>query len=233
MKKIEIFADGAEIKSFLELNKKKNINGFTTNPTLMKQAGIVNYKNFAKKLLEKISKKPISFEIFADSTNEIEYQARKIATWGKNVFIKIPIINTKNKLNSKLIGKLNKEGLKINVTAVFTIEQTKNLLKYIGNKNALILSVFCGRIADAGVDPVVEIKKHINLCKKHKNVKILWASVREPFNIIEAQRIGCHIITVSPNLLKKMSIFGKKLERYSVETVKMFYNDAKKLKYKI
>jgi transaldolase len=233
MKKIKIFADGADIKTFLSLNKSSKIEGFTTNPSLMKKAGINNYKNFAQNLLKKIKKKPISFEIFADKIKEIEFQAREIAKWGKNVFVKIPIINTKNLSNAKLIGKLNNEGFKINVTAIFTLKQTKDLLKYLGKKNIIILSVFCGRIADTGIDPSLEIKKHIMLCKNFKNVKILWASVREPFNIIEAERAGCDIITVSPEFLNKMSLFRKDLTKYSIETVKMFYNDAKKLKYKI
>ncbi len=231
--KIQIFADGANMNDFLILKKNKLIDGFTTNPSLMKAAGIKDYKKFAKAVLNIIRIKPVSFEIFADNTKDIEAQAQKIKTWAPNVFVKIPIINTKNKLNTELIGKLNKQGVKINVTAVFTTKQTKNLLKKIGNKTDLILSIFAGRIADSGVDPEIEIKKHLNLCKKFKNVKILWASVREPFNLIQAERAKCHIITVPPGILKKFKLFNKNLNKYSQETVQTFYDDAKKSGYKI
>lgn len=231
--KIKIYADGANIKDFLILKKNNLIDGFTTNPSLMKAAGIKNYKKFAFSVLKIIKKKPVSFEIFADSKKEIESQAQKIKTWGPNVFVKIPIINTKNKLNTDLIGKLNKKGLKINVTAVFTVKQTKSLLNHIGNKTEIILSVFAGRIADSGVDPEEEIKKHLNLCKKFKNIKVLWASVREPFNLIQAERVKCHIITVPTGILKKFKLINKNLDRYSQETVQAFYSDAKKSGYKI
>lgn len=231
--KIAVFADGADIKTFNDLKKINYIKGFTTNPSLIRKAGVNDYEVFAKKVIKIVGSKSISFEVLGDNTGEIKRQARKISKWGKNVFVKIPIVNTKNFSNAKLIGKLNNEGLKINVTAIFTLNQTKNLLKYLGKKNEIILSVFCGRIADTGVDPSFEIKKHITLCKNFKNIRILWASVREPFNIIEAEKVGCHIITVSPELLNKIYLFGKNLTKYSIETVKMFYNDAKRAKYKI
>ncbi len=231
--KTKIYADGASLKDFKKFRSNNLISGFTTNPSLMRKAGVKDYEDFAKKVCKIILKKPISFEIFADNKKEIDLQARTIAKWGKNVFVKIPIINTRNISNSKLIGDLNKEGIKINVTAVFTIEQSKLLLKEIGKKTELILSVFAGRIADTGVDPVHEIKKHIKLFKNYKNVKILWASVRENYNIIESSKSKCHIITVPSNILSKLNQFNKNLNKFSIETVKGFYNDAKKSKFKI
>jgi transaldolase len=231
--KIKIYADGANITDFKILKKNRNISGFTTNPSLMRAAGVKNYVGFANQVLKLIKKKPVSFEIFADDKKNIEKQANLISTWGKNVYVKIPIINTKNKFNDDLIGRLNNKGVKVNVTAVFTVEQTKKLLKKIGKKTDIIISIFAGRIADSGVDPAIELKKHVKLCKKYKNVKILWASVREPFNLIQANDCGCHIITVPPKILDKLKIFGKNLNTYSQETVKDFYLDAKASKYKI
>jgi len=230
---IEIYADGAELLSFKKLKKLGYIKGYTTNPSLMRKAGVKNYKTFAKKVIEIVKPKPISFEIFEDTSKKIEEQANKISKWGKNVYVKIPVINTKKNFNSKLIGKLNKNGIKLNVTAIFTINQTKNIIKYIGKKTPIILSVFLGRIADTGIDPEKEFIKHYKMTKKFKNVKLLWASVREPFNIIQAERSKCHIITIPPNIIKKTEVFGKKLDLYSQETVKEFYNDAKNVGYKI
>ena len=228
--KTKIYADGASLKDFKKFRSNNLISGFTTNPSLMRKAGVKDYEDFAKKVCKIILKKPISFEIFADNKKEIDLQARTIAKWGKNVFVKIPIINTRN-ISNQTIGDLNKEGIKINVTAVFTIEQSKLLLKEIGKKTELILSVFAGRIADTGVDPVHEIKKHIKLFKNYKNVKILWASVRENYNIIESSKSKCHIITVPSNILSKLNQFNKNLI-ISIETVKGFYNDKTKFKIK-
>jgi len=182
--KIQIFADGADMKDFKSLKKNKLIKGFTTNPSLMRKSGINDYKKFSKNVLKLIKNKPVSFEIFADDLISIEYQSRVISSWAKNVYVKIPIVNTKNKFNTSLIGKLNKEGIKINVTAIFTLEQTRRILKHIGKKTKIILSIFAGRIADTGIDAEKEINKHIKLCKKFKNVQVLLASVREPYNII-------------------------------------------------
>ena len=231
--KIEIYADGAELLSFKKLKKLGYIKGYTTNPSLMKKAGVKNYKIFAKKVIKIVKPKPISFEIFEDTSKKIEEQANKISKWGENVYVKIPVINTKKIFNSKLIGKLNKNGIKLNVTAIFTIDQTKNIIKYIGKKTPIILSVFLGRVADTGIDPEKEIIKHLKMTKKFKNVKLLWASVREPFNIIQAERSKCHIITIPPNIIEKTKVFGKKLDLYSQETVKDFYNDARNVGYKI
>ncbi len=231
--KIKIFADGADLVDFKALKKNKLVKGFTTNPSLMRKSGIKNYKKFSSKVLKLIKNKPVSFEIFGDDLNSIENQSRIITRWANNVYVKIPIINTKNKFNTSLIGKLNKEGIKINVTAVFTVKQTKNLLKKIGKKTSLIISVFAGRIADTGIDAETEMKKHIKLCKKYKNVEILWASVREPYNLIQAEKCNCHIITVPPSILKKLELFNKNLNSYSIETVKSFYEDAKMSGYSI
>ena len=231
--KIEIYADGAELLSFKKLKKLGYIKGYTTNPSLMRKAGVKHYKIFAKKVIEIVKPKPISFEIFEDTSKKIEEQANKISKWGENVYVKIPVINTKKIFNSKLIGKLNKNGIKLNVTAIFTIDQTKNIIKYIGKKTPIILSVFLGRVADTRIDPEKEIIKHLKITKKFKNVKLLWASVREPFNIIQAERSKCHIITIPPNIIEKTKVFGKKLDLYSQETVKEFYNDAKNVGYKI
>jgi transaldolase len=231
--KIKIFSDGADLVDFKALKKNKLIKGFTTNPSLMKKSGIKNYKEFSVRVLKLIKSKPVSFEIFGDDLDSIEKQSRIITSWAKNIYVKIPIINTKNKFNTSLIGKLNKEGIKINVTAVFTVKQTKKLLKKIGKKTSLIISVFAGRIADTGIDAETEVKKHIKLCKKYKNVEILWASVREPYNIIQAEKCNCHIITVPPSILKKINLFNKNLNSYSIETVKSFYEDAKLSGYSI
>ncbi len=231
--KLKIFADGADLSDFNALKKNQLIKGFTTNPSLMRKAGVKNYKKFSMKVLNLIKHKPVSFEIFGDDLDSIEHQSRLISSWGKNVYVKIPIVNTKNVSNSKLIGKLNKEGIKINVTAIFTSNQTKELLKNIGKKTNIIFSVFAGRIADTGINAENEIDKHVKLCKKFKNIEILWASVREPYNIIQAEKSKCHIITVPPSILKKLKLFNKDLKIYSRETVEDFYNDAVKSRFSI
>jgi len=231
--KIDLYADGANLASILKLNKLQHIKGFTTNPSLMKQSGIENYKIFSKQILKKIKNKPISFEVFADSVSEMEIQAKEIATWGKNINVKIPITNTKGKSTRDLISKLAKEKIIVNVTAIFTLGQVKNLLKKIKKTDSLILSIFAGRIADTGVDPEPIIKKCKELTKKYKNIKILWASTREVFNIFQAERSGCDIITVSHDLLAKLKYVDKNLNTFSKDTVKMFYKDAQKAGYKI
>ena len=231
--KINIYLDGADLSDFKKYKDNKLIKGFTTNPSLMRKAGVRDYESFCKKSLEIVKNKPISFEIFADKIEDIKKQAETITKWGKNVFVKIPVINTKNELNTNLIAELNNKNIKINVTAVFTINQTKKILKKLGKKTPLIISVFSGRIAHAGVDPVKEISKHIKQSKKFPNVKILWASVRQPFNLIEAEKSKCDIITIPPDILKKFKTLNKDLNSFSIETVKMFYEDAKKSKFKI
>lgn len=231
--KTSIFCDGANFEDIQKYKNEKYIDGFTTNPTLMRDAGVKDYKKFCIKVLKEVKSKSVSFEIFADDLVNIEIQARKIAEWGKNVYVKIPVINTKNQSNSSLIGKLNNDGIKINVTAVFTLAQTKSILSKINKKTECIISVFAGRIADSGLDPVSEIKKHLKKAKKFPNVKILWASVREPYNIVQCNKIRCDIITVPPSILKKTKVFNKNLEKYSIETVQMFFNDAKESGFKI
>jgi len=231
--KIKLFADGANLKDIFELNKNKKIRGFTTNPSLMKKEGILSYENFAKKLLKIVKKKSISFEVFSDELKTMELQANKIASWGKNVYVKIPITNTKGKSTVNLINNLNKKNINCNITAIFTIDQVKHLLKNVDFKSKNIFSIFAGRIADTGVNPKDIIQQSIKLIKKYKNIEILWASVREPFNIIEADNYGCHIVTVPPSILKKTNKFNFNLKKYSLSTVKQFYVDAQKSKLRL
>ena len=231
--KISIYADGANLKDILELNKVKYIKGFTTNPTLMKQSGVKNYKKFAIELLKKIKKKPISFEVFADDIPEMERQALEISKLGKNINIKIPITNTKGKSTNKLISKLSDKGIVCNVTAIFTFDQLKNLMKMVRKDRSIILSVFAGRIADSGRDPEVIMKKCSKFLKKYPKAKLLWASTREVYNIFQADRTGCHIITVPNNILSKLKYLKKNLNSFSIDTVKMFYKDAREAGFSI
>tara|TARA_Y100001970_G_scaffold10003_1_gene11845 strand:+ start:144 stop:848 length:705 start_codon:yes stop_codon:yes gene_type:complete len=230
--KIHIYADGANEKDMFLMNKNKLISGMTTNPSLMKKSGIKDYKKFAKKILKKIKRKPISFEVFADKFDEMEKQAYEINSWGKNVFVKIPITNSKGKSSKNLIKKLINKKIKLNITAIMTVSQIKHLMS-LNFKSECILSIFCGRIADSGVDPKITIKNVKKLTKNKRNIKLLWASCRELYNIIEAEKIGCDIITVPNEILKKMKLFGKNLKSYSLETVKDFYKDAVSAGFKI
>jgi transaldolase len=230
--RIKIFLDGADEDKIIKYSKNEIVKGFTTNPTLMKKAGVKNYKEFALKMIKFIDDKPISFEVFADEHDEMYEQAKIICSWGKNINVKIPVTNTKGVPSYKLINQLSKEGININITAIFTLEQAVNVINNIDNNSRLnIVSIFAGRIADAGVDPVPTIKKCVELIKKKKNIEILWASTREVFNIIQARECHCSIITVSEDILLKTSSFGKDLNTFSLETVKMFYEDAKSAKY--
>jgi transaldolase len=231
--KIKIFADGANAEEFFFLNKKKFIDGFTTNPTLMRAAGIKNYKNFAHSLLSKIKKKPISFEVFADDFSNMENQAMEIGKWGHNVVVKIPITNTKGDSSSKLIGKLSRNKIICNVTAIFTIMQIQSVLKFITKDTEIIFSIFAGRLADTGRDPEVIIKKAKKILKNYPKAKLLWASTREVFNIFQAERCGCDIITVPNEYLKKLKFLSKNPNKFSKETVQMFFSDAKKAGYTI
>ena len=230
--KINIFADGASIDDMFSLNKKKYISGFTTNPSLMKQARITDYKTFAMQILKKINSKSVSFEVTSDSFNEMEKQALEIEKWSKNIFIKIPFTNSKGKKTIDLIKRLSDRGLKLNITSVFTYEQAKEVLNVLNIKSEAYISIFAGRIADTGRDPVKIIKKCVIASKKFKKVRILWASCREIYNIFEADKAGCHIITVPHSILKKFSIVGKNLEKYSVETARDFYLDSKDIIFK-
>jgi transaldolase len=235
MKKIKtkIFCDIAELKLIKQFNEKKIVKGFTTNPTLMKKAGAKDYKAYSKKILKICQDKPVSLEVFADDYKNMRDQALKINTWGKNVYVKIPVTNSKGVFMGKIIKELNNKNIKLNITAVYSVKQTQKILKLINKKSKVIISIFAGRAGDTGKDPVPEFKKSISLAKKFKNVEILWASVREPYNYIQAKQLGCHIITIPPETIKKIENFGKSFDQLTKETVKAFYNDAKSVGFKI
>tara|TARA_B000000557_G_C20764987_1_gene439052 strand:- start:45 stop:746 length:702 start_codon:yes stop_codon:yes gene_type:complete len=229
----KIFCDIADIKNIRKFNKKKLVKGFTTNPSLMRKAGAKDYKDYAKKILNICKTKPVSLEVFADNNDEMLEQALKINSWGKNVFVKIPITNSKGKFTGNIIKKLNNQKIKLNITAVYSSSQTKKILKVINKKTKVIISLFAGRAADTGKDPIPELKKSIFLSKKFRNVKILWASVREPYNYLQAKKLGCQIITVPPTIIEKIENFGKTFDRLTIETVKGFLVDSKKSQFKI
>ena len=231
--KIKIFADGADPKQIYDLYQKEYIKGFTTNPTLMRKACIKDYKKFAIELLSHIKQKPISFEVFSDDIKIMEEQAMEIFSWGKNVNVKIPITNTKGASTVELISRLSKKGVICNVTAIFTVEQIKNVVSHLDPSTPAILSVFAGRIADSGIDPMSTMKKSVSISKMKPKSEILWASTREIINIFQAEDAGCQIITVPHELLNKLSTVGKRLENYSLETVTAFHNDAKAAGYSI
>ena len=231
--KTKIFCDIAELKQIRKFNKKKIVKGFTTNPSLMKSAGAKNYKDYSKKILRICPNKPVSLEVFADDYENIKDQALKINTWGKNVYVKIPVTNSKGVFMGKIIKELNNMNIKLNITAVYNFKQTEKILKLINKKSKVIISIFAGRAGDTGKDPVPEFKKSISLAKKFKNVEILWASVREPYNYIQAKQLGCNIITVPPSTIEKIEKFGKSFDQLTLETVKSFYKDAKSAGFKI
>lgn len=224
----KIFADGADIASMLELNKNALIKGFTTNPTLMRKAGITNYKAFALEILKYIHDKPISFEVFSDDFSEMYTQALEISSWGQNVYVKIPVMNTKGEPSFNLIEKLKNKGVKQNVTALMTISQVKAVLTALKNGPSSYISVFAGRIADTGRNPLDIMQEAVNLLKTNPTLELIWASPRELLNIFDANQIGCHIITATTDILKKIPLIGKDLHEYSLETVQMFYDDAVK-----
>ena len=228
----KIFCDIADIKIIKKFNRDKIVKGFTTNPSLMRKAGAKNYSEYCKNIL-KIINKPISFEVFADSEKEIINQALIIKKWGTNVYVKIPVTNSKGIFLGKAIKYLNNKNIKLNITAVYSAKQTEQILKKINKKTKLIISIFAGRAGDTGKDPVPEFKKSILLAKKFKNVEILWASVREPYNYLQAKQLGCHIITVPPATIEKIKKFGKTFNQLTIETVKAFYKDAKLAGFKI
>ena len=231
--KIKIFADGADEQQINKLNEEKFIKGFTTNPSLMKKAGIQDYKNFADKILDKITDKPVSFEVFSDEIDEMEKQAIEIASWAKNVNVKIPITNTKGVSTIELIKKLSNQKIVCNITAIFTVEQLEKVVNVLSPDTPAILSVFAGRIADTGIDPSEIMRECIKISKSKPKAEILWASTREILNIIHAENLGCHIITVPHSLLGKLSYLGKNLDEFSIETVKDFYKDAQSAGFKI
>ena len=229
----KIFCDIAELSEIKRFNRKKIVKGFTTNPSLMRKAGAKDYKSYSKKILKICKNKPVSLEVFADNYKEMKKQALKINTWGKNVYVKIPITNSKGKFMGKIIKELNNMNIKLNITAVYSSSQTKKILKLINKSNKVIISIFAGRAGDTGKDPIPEIKKSILFSKKFKNVEILWASVREPYNFLQAKRLGCNVITVPPLIIEKIEKFGKSFNQLTKETVKAFLIDSKKSKFKI
>jgi transaldolase len=231
--KTQIFCDIAELSLIKKFNKKKIVKGFTTNPSLMRKAGAKDYKLYSKKILKICNNKPVSLEVFADEYAEMKEQAIQINKWAKNVYVKIPISNSKGNFMGRIIKELNKQNIKLNITAVYSAKQTKKILKLINKKTQVIISIFAGRAGDTGKDPVPEFKKSISLAKKFKNVKILWASVREPYNYLQAKQLGCHIITVPPTTIEKIENFGKTFDQLTRETVKAFLIDSKKSNFKI
>ena len=230
---VKIFCDIAELNQIKKFNKKKIVKGFTTNPSLMRKAGAKDYKSYSKKILKICSKKPISLEVFADDHVNMIRQAKKINTWGKNVYVKIPVTNSKGKFTGKVINILNGQNIKLNITAVYNYNQTKKILKFINKRTKVIISIFAGRASDTGKDPVPEFKKSLKLVKNFKNVEILWASVREPYNYLQAKELGCHIITIPPAIIEKIEKFGKSFNTLTLETVKGFLIDSKKSKFRI
>jgi transaldolase len=231
--KVKIFADGADLNGMLELYKNPCIKGFTTNPTLMHMSGISDYESFAKQVLERITDRPISFEVFSDEFDEMEKQARKISAWGKNVFVKIPVTNTRNKSSAELIRRLAFEGVQLNVTALMTSGQVQLISPALGSHVPSYISIFAGRIADTARDPMPIMKKSVEIMADFPNQELIWASPRELLNIFQADEVGCHVITVTHDVLKKLPLIGKDLDEYSLDTVKMFYSDAQKGKFKL
>ena len=231
--KTKIFCDIADLSSIKKFNKKKIVKGFTTNPSLMRKAGAKDYESYSKQILKICKNKPISFEVFADDQKSMIQQGIKINNWGKNVFVKVPVVNSENNFTGEVIRKLNDQNIKLNITAVYTAKQTKKILKVINKSTKVIISIFAGRAGDAGKDPVPEFLRSIKLAKKFKNVEILWASVREPYNFLQAKQLGCHIITVPPAIIEKIEKFGKSFKNLTEETVKAFLKDAKKSSFTI
>ena len=229
----KIFCDIAELKQIKKFDKKKIVKGFTTNPSLMKKAGAKDYKKYSKEILKISPNKPVSLEVFADDYLNMKKQALEINTWGKNVYVKIPVTNSKGVFTGKIIKELNNMHIKLNITAVYSFKQTQKILKIINKKSRVIISIFAGRAGDTGKDPIPEFKKSISAAKKFKNVEILWASVREPYNYIQAKQLGCHIITIPPATIEKIEKFGKSYDELTKETVGAFYKDAKSAGFKI
>jgi transaldolase len=229
----KIFCDIADLSSIKKFNKFKIVKGFTTNPSLMRKAGAKDYKSYSKQILKICKNKPVSLEVFADDLKSMIEQGNKINSWGKNVYVKVPVVNSKNNFTGKVIKELNNSNIKLNITAVYTAKQTEKILKVINKKTKVIISIFAGRAGDTGKDPVPEFVKSIKLAKKFKNVEILWASVREPYNFLQAKQLGCHIITIPPSIIEKIKKFGKSFDQLTQETVKAFLIDSKKSNFKI
>ena len=224
--KVKIFADGADRAAILELYANPLIKGFTTNPTLMRKAGVRDYESFAKEILRDVKDRPISFEVFSDEFGEMESQAMKIASWGENVYVKIPVTNTRGESAAPLIARLAKRGVKVNATAILTVEQVQTIARSQAGGPPAVISVFAGRIADTGVDPLPIVKASLEIIAPHPNIELIWASPREVLNIVQADQLRCHIITVTPDLLKKLPTLGQGLPDLSLDTVRMFHRDA-------
>jgi transaldolase len=231
--KVQIFADGADKSGMLEMYKNPYVKGFTTNPSLMRKAGVTDYQAFAKDIVAAIPDRPISFEVFADEFPEMERQARRITTWGKHVSVKIPITNTRRESAIPLVRKLSQDGIALNVTALFTLDQVQTVVDAVKGGAPCYVSVFAGRIADTGIDPVPMMAESVARLRAAPNTELIWASPRELLNIYQAEEIGCHVITVTNDIIKKLSLVGKDLAGYSLETVKTFYDDGKAAAYKI
>ncbi len=231
--KTKIFCDSADYKVIKRLNNNSLVSGFTTNPSLMRQSGAKNYKNYSLKLLNICKTKPISLEVFADTPGEMLKQARIINSWGKNVYVKIPVVNSKGYFTGKIIETLSNKRIKLNITAVYTVNQVRKIVKRINKKSKTIISIFSGRMSDVGKDPVPIIKKSVLLTKRLKNVKILWASTREAYNFLQAKKCGCSIITMPSPIIEKISKFGKSYDELTLDTVKKFLKDSKESNFKI
>jgi len=231
--KIKIFCDSADIKIIKTFNSNPIVNGFTTNPSLMRLAGAKNYKNYSLKLLNICKKKPISLEVFGDSFQEMTRQAKIINSWGKNVYVKIPVVNSKGFFCGKVIQTLSNKGIKLNITAVYTVKQIKKIIKNINKNSKTIISIFSGRMSDVGKDPIPIIKESVRLTRKLKNVQILWASTREAYNYLQAKDCKCSIITMPPSIIKRISKFGKSYQELTLDTVKKFLKDSKDSNFKI
>jgi transaldolase len=231
--KIKLFADGADKGQIRQAQANPLIKGFTTNPTLMRAAGVNDYEKFAREILEVVTDRPISFEVFADEFEEMERQAHKIASWADNVYVKIPVTNTRCSPSKDLIQRLAHSGVKVNVTAILTLQQVRDSVAVLSGGAPSVVSVFAGRIADTGLDPVPIMEEAVEVVSPHRSIELLWASPRELLNIFQANDIGCHIITATDSVLSKLKVVGKDLGEYSLETVKMFYNDAAHSGYKL
>jgi transaldolase len=231
--KVKLFADGADKQGMLEMYRKPYIKGFTTNPTLMRKAGISDYEAFARDIIKAIPDRSLSLEVFSDEFEEMHRQAREIAAWGENVYVKIPVTNTKGLSSGSLIRELAAAGVRVNVTALMTLEQVRQVSQFIGSRTAAYISVFAGRIADSGRDPLPVMAAAVKHLSQFPNIELIWASPRELLNVIQADQVGCHIITATNDILKKLPLIGKDLSDYSLDTVKMFHDDAKEAGYRI
>ena len=230
---VKIFGDGADLDAMRELYRQPHVKGFTTNPTLMRKAGINDYRGFARQVLAAIPDRPISFEVFSDDFDQMERQALEIASWGNNVYVKIPVTNTRRESARDLVHHLSHSGVKVNVTALLSLDQVSEMTRAVGGGAAACVSVFAGRVADTGCDPVPLMAKAVEIMREAPNAELVWASPRELLNIFQADAVGCHIITVTNDILKKLCLVGRCLEDYSLETVKMFHDDAARAGYEI